>query len=108
MTLIPGDIPQGLHPATIQGDGNCLPRSASLIAYGTEDHYVEMKESKVFEMMRNKKLYLDKKYLKSGMNPDGNIDVENTFAAYGYEFTVQQFLLHPLLFDLKQPLMAPK
>jgi len=60
-------------------------------------------------MVRNEKLYLDNtEYLKSGMNPDGNVDVANTFAAYGYEFTVQDFLLHPFLFYLKRPRMAPK
>jgi len=82
MTLLPGDIPKGLHPAIIHADGNCLPRSASLLAYGTEDHFEEMRERIVFEMVQNEELYLDNKYMQNGMNPNGNLDVAKTFASY--------------------------
>jgi hypothetical protein len=83
ITLVPGDIPKSLYPATIQADGNCLLRSASLLAYGTEDHYVEMRERIVCEMVQNEELYLDNTYLEGGMNPNGNHDVMKNF---GYIF----------------------
>ena len=82
MELVPKDIPQCLHPATVKTDGNCLPRSASVLAYGTEDHFKEMRERIVCEIVKNADLYLDDKYLKKGMNPNGNLDVAKTFAAY--------------------------
>ena len=39
---LPDDAPPFL-PVRIYGDGNCLPRCASLMAYGTQDHYNEMR-----------------------------------------------------------------
>lgn len=85
LTLMPNDIPlsdEALHPAVIYGDGNCLPRSASVLAYGHENKHKEMRERIVCELVKNADKYLDNKYMKIGMNPDGNCDVIKTFASY--------------------------
>ena len=38
--LLPPDAPPGLIPVKVGADGNCCPRSLSLLAYGTEESHV--------------------------------------------------------------------
>ena len=40
--LLPPDAPPGLIPVKVGADGNCCPRSLSLLAYGTEESHVEI------------------------------------------------------------------
>ena len=65
LTLLPTDIPvepkQELFPEVIVGDGNCLPRSASVLVYGTENKHSEMRQKIVLELVKNEDLYLDNK-----------------------------------------------
>ncbi|XP_070178222.1 vertnin-like [Littorina saxatilis] len=55
--LYPSDGPN-FTPFSIYGDGNCLPRCCSLLAYGTEEHHLEMRVRIVIELAVNKAHYL--------------------------------------------------
>ena len=65
-TLVPQDADSDRFPALIYGDGNCLPRCASVYAYGNEDHYDEMRVRIVQELVLNKEKYLKDKVMKNG------------------------------------------
>lgn len=62
--LYPHDGPN-LVPVCIVGDGNCLPRSASLLAFGTEDWFGEMRARIVIELVLNEDFYLTDDNLSS-------------------------------------------
>ena len=76
-----------LYSAEIYGDGNCLPRCGSFLAYGNENQHLEMRKRIVLEMITNKNFYLDNKILMKGKCPNGNIDVAKTFAMYSSQYT---------------------
>ncbi|KAK6196383.1 hypothetical protein SNE40_001618 [Patella caerulea] len=61
LTLVPDDLEEygELYPAIINGDGNCLPRCVSLLAYGTESKFKEIRQRIVVELVINEKLYLE-------------------------------------------------
>lgn len=62
MTLMSNDTHlsgEALHPAVIYGYGNCLPRSASVLAYGHENKHKEMREIIVCKLVKNADKYLD-------------------------------------------------
>ena len=48
---------------TVIGDGNCLPRTGSVLAFGNEMHHEEMRLRIVVEMAINRDTYLEKEYL---------------------------------------------
>ena len=58
LDLRPQDCPSDLFPVLINGDGNCLPRSLSTLAYGKESHHIEMRCRLLFEMVQNFSLYV--------------------------------------------------
>lgn len=91
--LVPDDIPLSrdtLYPAVIYGDGNCLPRSASLIAYGTENQHCEMRRRIVREMIMNKEKYLDESTSGKGRNEMGQTNVPKTIASYSSEYKAER------------------
>ena len=94
---MPKDIPlaptEELYPATIYGDGNCLPRSACMLAHGSEHHHKEIRERIVDELVKNEELYLDNKTIMKGMNEMGHTDVTKTFALYSSMYTGTQSIM---------------
>ena len=62
---LPDDAPPFLL-VRIYGDGNCLPRCASLMAYGTQDHYDEMRIRIALELAIHMDMYLDNDFLQLG------------------------------------------
>ena len=72
--ILPCDIPN--HPLLfakkIYGDGNCLARCGSMLAFGTEEHFVELKVRMIVELVQNEQLYLDNDYLKVGHHDRSN------------------------------------
>ena len=52
------DVP-GLFklPILVEADGNCMPRCGSLIAYGTENHHLEIRLRIFIEMVWNEAFY---------------------------------------------------
>ncbi|XP_076446314.1 uncharacterized protein LOC143283825 [Babylonia areolata] len=55
--LYPEDAPDHLEPVEITGDGNCLPRSVSVLAYGTQDHHQELRTRIIVEMAAHEDHY---------------------------------------------------
>ena len=58
LSLLPIDSPPNMFPAMITGDGNCLSRSLSLLTYGSESKYMDMKIKLAHEMLENELFYL--------------------------------------------------
>ena len=56
LDLYPDDVEPKI-PVGIYGDGNCLPRCASSLAFGNEDEFVEMRVWIVIEMVQHARLY---------------------------------------------------
>ena len=56
--LYPEDGPSGLFSVKVGTDGNCCPRALSVLAYGKEDHHVEMRCRLVVEMASDEEKYL--------------------------------------------------
>ena len=70
-SLYPDDFPSAadLHPCKSKADGNCLPSSASCIAYNTLDRATKMRVHIVVESVVNDMLYLNRD-LSSGSHGD--------------------------------------
>ena len=83
--LVPDDIPLqpslNMYPAQIYGDGNCLPRCASVIAFGDQDHHEEMRFRVVRELVIHKAFYMEDTNLLAGKHLSGNHLVSQTFAS---------------------------
>ena len=65
LDLYPQDVPQ-LLPIDVYGDGNCLPRCGSVLAFGDEEHHKELRVRIVFELVENEDLYLSNDFLAQG------------------------------------------
>ena len=60
---IPNDAPQRVAPISIEGDGNCFPRTISYILYKSETKYSEICDHIVYEAVINMDSYLDNIYI---------------------------------------------
>ena len=88
MKLIPNEMPDydGL-PIFVTGDGNCLPRSASVIAYGNEEQHEEFRVRILTELITNEDLYLDDNFLSSGLDlKDRTRQLSKQFAMYSTRY----------------------
>ena len=63
---IPDDAPQRVAPISIEGDGNCFPRTISYILYKSETKYSEKRARIVYEAVINMNSYLDNIYVSIG------------------------------------------
>lgn len=83
--LIPSDVllsgDDSLLPVNVYGDGNCLARCLSLLAYGHERCHTEMRMRVVYELVCNRDLYLLDRFLRPG-NLNAKGDIALTFASY--------------------------
>jgi hypothetical protein len=64
----PEIIAMKLFPVTIIGNGNCLSRTLSVLAYGNQFHKDEMTARLTYEGVIHKSLYLSDDYLRNGVN----------------------------------------
>ena len=55
--LYPEDAPRGYVPLAVEGDGNCLFRSASVLVYGDQGHHKELRDLVMKEMKNNAEFY---------------------------------------------------
>ncbi|WAR23449.1 LOW QUALITY PROTEIN: hypothetical protein MAR_037118 [Mya arenaria] len=79
----------GKLPVCVQGDGNCLPRSGSILAFGDEDHHTEIRCRIVIEMVTNIHLYLSVEYLQKGA---GNLGKEAKHLVHTYSMFTEQYV----------------
>lgn len=70
--LMPEELKtRGMLPVNVSADGNCLPRSASLLAFGSESEHDEMRVRIVIELCLNCDLYISNSFLNRGITlPD--------------------------------------
>ena len=57
--LLPDDIPTAHLPVATIGDGNCLPRAVSFLAFGNERYHVEIRCRLAMSMALHKDILLD-------------------------------------------------
>ncbi|XP_061194751.1 uncharacterized protein LOC133202905 [Saccostrea echinata] len=69
LNLYPADVEQRsvIYPVVVTGDGNCLPYTESVLAFGHKDYCKEMRVRIVFELAIHKELYLSNEYLRAGL-----------------------------------------
>lgn len=85
LNLYPADVEQSsvIYPVAVTGDGNCLPYTGSVLAFGQENYGQEMRVRIVFELAIHKDLYLSNEHLRAGLAEDGTInDFPIAFAMY--------------------------
>ena len=76
----PFDGPTNLKPVKVVGDGNCCSRSLSMLAFGTESRYQEMKVRIIKEAVDNKAYYLNNGSLVHGLFEDfQDLDIVNYY-----------------------------
>ena len=66
-----GDYPNdlvGRIPVSVIADGNCLPRSGSVLAFGSEAFHFEIRCRIIIELVKNKRCYLDVKEMNKGIS----------------------------------------
>ena len=68
-----GDDDAPLHhfPVWVLGDGNCLPRTLSILAFGHLENFVEMRMRIVAELTINIARYVSPSYLANGSTATG-------------------------------------
>ena len=66
----------------VTADGNCLPRAASMLVYGTEDNHVEMGVRLVQELILHESKYLDNGFLSLGVSYSKQEDLASCYATY--------------------------
>lgn len=69
LQICPTDIPQDciLYPVKVRADGNCLPYTGSIIAFGNEDRAAEIRVKIIVEAVLHMDLYLSHEYLGRGI-----------------------------------------
>ena len=81
LDLYPPDAPEGFIPRHIIGDGNCLPRTCSLLTFGTEHHSLEMRLRIGKEAILFIDKYLDSEFLyKGALNRSEHINIVEFYA----------------------------
>lgn len=71
-----------LHPVSVMADGNCLPRTASLLAFGTEGRHQEMRKRIAVDMVINEEKYIKLEHLESGRCRDRLIKSCTMYSEY--------------------------
>lgn len=85
LNLYPADVEQSsvIYPVVVTGDGNCLPYTGSVLAFGHEKYGQEMRVRIVFELAMHKDLYLSNEHLRAGLAENSTLnDLSVAFAMY--------------------------
>ena len=84
---LPQDAPDSFAPISVDGDGNCFPRSVSYILEKHEDRHKEIRVRIVYKAIQNMDKYLDNQYVSIGaQNFYGRATLVEQFAMYTEEF----------------------
>lgn len=102
LPLIPSDSPG--TPVQKMGDGNCLPRTASLFTYNTQDNHEEMRYRILQELVQNADYYLSKDLDKGGESKD----CSKTFAMFSEFYKGQRLTLRCIKNIYEQELLSIK
>ena len=66
MHYMPTDVPSGLAPMQIKGDGNCFPHTISYLLSKSQAMYIEIRVHIIYEAVQNIEKYLDDIYISLG------------------------------------------
>lgn len=87
LTLFPTDVPGDiLYPVCVQADGNCLPYTGSVIAFGNDNHATEIRVRIIVKLALNSDLYLSQEYLQRGLSCPSKVYLANSYAMYSEEY----------------------
>jgi hypothetical protein len=88
---IPSDLCGRKEALSVVGDGNCLPRCGSIVAFGCEDKHLEIRTRMVVDMLVNEELYLEDKYLARGFTSKApECGFASLFASFSDLYTMQE------------------
>lgn len=87
LQIWPTDIPQDciLYPVKVGADGNCLPYTRSILAFGNQDRAAEIRVKIIVEAVLYIDLYLSQVYLRMGIET-ANKDLAKIYAFYSDEY----------------------
>lgn len=79
---------EGRLPVSVLADGNCLPRSGSVLAFGKEDYHAEIRCRIVVELVKHKGHYLDLTQLNKGIDlpPNEAKSLLKTYSMYSEQY----------------------
>ena len=60
---IPPDAPVRIAPVSVEGDGNCFPKTIGYLLYKTEWRYMEIHVRIIYKAIQNLQSYLDHNYI---------------------------------------------
>ena len=84
---LPNDAPDGFALISIEGDGNCFPRTVSYILQKDQAHHKEICVRIVYEAVQNMAKYLDNAYVSIGAHHFyRRATLIQTFAMYTEDF----------------------
>ena len=63
---MPNDMPPGLVPLQVEGDGNCFPRTIRYMLFKTEHCHTEIRVRIIYEAVLNMGMYMDHNYVANG------------------------------------------
>lgn len=89
LDIWPQDEPQKLtvkYPVCVKGDGNCLSRAGSVLAFGNEESHLEVRTRMVIEIATHEDVYLDQDYLNRGTTEKDN-HIINNLVMYSDSYT---------------------
>ena len=87
LDLYPQDRP-ALQPVKIYGDGNCLARAGSFLAFGTEDEHVEIRMRIACELALHSDIYQDDSFLGAGLE-DGQTAWAKHYTQYSPHYCME-------------------
>ncbi|XP_041368077.1 uncharacterized protein LOC121382620 [Gigantopelta aegis] len=87
--LCPSDVPgdSNRFPVSVKANGECLPATGSVFAFGNDNSTTEIRTRIVLELVQNKPFYLDESNLTKGMPTVGKpANTIKAFAMYSGEY----------------------
>ncbi|KAL3890798.1 hypothetical protein ACJMK2_003076 [Sinanodonta woodiana] len=88
MDIYPDDVQQTYvtFPVSVKADGNCLPYSGSVLAFGNDRYATEIRARIILEQTLYEEYYLQENYLKNGLDDPPKFDIKKAFAMYSDEY----------------------
>lgn len=83
-----GESYSGWLPVIVEGDGNCLPRSASVACFGTETAHEEIRTRIGIEMALHKEQYINNDYINRGIDLPRKeaANLLKTYTMFSYQY----------------------
>lgn len=87
LTLFPTDVPGDiLYPVCVKADGNCLHYTGSVIAFGNDNHAIEIRVRIIVKLALNSDLHLSQEYLQRGLSCPSKVYLAKSYAMYSEEY----------------------